>query len=121
MKFLLDMNLPRALCQVIRQLGYECRHAADAGLASASDEQIVQEALAAKEIILTHDLDYARIVAFSGKSEPSVIILRLSKPSLPALSQRFQETLLLAQPDLEQGAIVSVEESAIRIRRLPVR
>src|SRR5439155_12530381 len=73
-KFLLNVNTPRALGRRLLADGHACRHAADAGLGRAPDEAIVQEARANGEVILTNDLDYGHLLAFSGLETPSVVI-----------------------------------------------
>ncbi len=50
MKFLLNMNLPRALGRMLAPAGHEWRHAGDIGMARASDVNI----LAADLISLYH-------------------------------------------------------------------
>lgn len=76
MKFLLNMNLPRVLGRRLVAAGHPCRHAGDIGLGGARDVEIMAEAGRNHEIILTHDLDYGHLLAFSGETAPSVIIFR---------------------------------------------
>jgi predicted nuclease of predicted toxin-antitoxin system len=77
MKFLLNMNVPRELGRRLKTEGHECRHAGDIGMADVNDVEIMKEALASQETIITHDLDYSHLLAFSGARTPSVIIFRL--------------------------------------------
>ena len=77
MKFLLNMNLPRVLGKRLVAAGHLCRHVGDIGLGAASDVEIMVEAGRNHETILTHDLDYGHLLAFSGETAPSVIIFRL--------------------------------------------
>ena len=88
MKFLINMNLPRELGRRLSNLGHDCRHVGDVGLSDASDEAIVEAARKAGETILTHDLDYGSLLAFSGEPSPSVVIFRLRniRQSSPGLS-----------------------------------
>jgi predicted nuclease of predicted toxin-antitoxin system len=74
MKFLLNMNMPRSLAKRLQDKGYLCRHAGDIGLSYAEDWEIIEEARRQGEIILTHDLDYGRLLAFTRQSSPSIII-----------------------------------------------
>ena len=39
----------------------------------ASDAEILTTAKAESECVLTHDLDYGQLLAFSGESAPSVV------------------------------------------------
>ncbi|MCS6937273.1 MAG: DUF5615 family PIN-like protein [Candidatus Bipolaricaulota bacterium] len=77
MKFLLNMNVPRALGQSLVSAGHEYRHVGDIGTAQASDVAIMEEAKANHEVIVTHDLDYGHLLAFSSAPSPSVIIFSL--------------------------------------------
>lgn len=120
MKFLLNMNVPRKLGRHLKTKGHECRHAGDIGLAHAPDITIVQEARKNQEIIVTHDLDYGDLLAFSGESAPSVIILRLRNTHPDHLFARIISSWSEVEKPLDKGAIVVLEDAAFRIRRLPI-
>jgi predicted nuclease of predicted toxin-antitoxin system len=92
----------------------------DRGLGSASDEVILAHARERGEVIVTHDLDFGTILAVEGSSTPSVIVLRLQRPTLDELAERVVSCATRVADALGAGAIVSVEDAAIRIRKLPV-
>lgn len=77
MNFLLNMNIRREMIAPLQERGHVCRHVGDIGMSRARDVEIVAEAKRTGETILTHDLDYGNLLAFSGDNAPSVIILRL--------------------------------------------
>jgi len=81
MKFLLNMNVPRTLGQLLQARGHACRHVGDIGMGRASDAAIVEEARRNNENILTNDLDYGHLLAVSGQARPSVIIFRMGNVS----------------------------------------
>jgi len=120
MRFLLDMNIPRELGRKLEAQGHSWRHVGNIGMSRANDVAIIEEARANREIIVTHDLDYGHLLAFSGESAPSVIILRLRNTHPNHLFIRMKDLW----PDLERpllgGAIVVIEDDAVRIRRLPI-
>ena len=120
MKFLLNVNTPRALGRSLLADGHACRHAADVGLGRAPDETIVHEARAHGEVILTHDLDYGHLLAFSGHDTPSVVIFRLRHTLPSVLHRRLVESWQEIERALERGAIVSIEDAVLRIRPLPI-
>lgn len=120
MKLLLDMNLPRDLAPQLQQAGYECRRAADIGLAEAEDSEIIDAARRAGETILTHDLDYGELLAFSGTSHPSAVIFRMRDVSVDNLARQFLMALPRIETALREGAIVVIGDDAARVRRLPV-
>ncbi len=120
MNFLLDMNLPRQLGRLLQQDGHRWRHVGDIGLHEADDIDIVAEARSQREVILTHDLDYGGLLAFSGDSSPSVVIVRLRQPQAEAISAQLRDSWSELEPALAAGAIVVLEDGVVRIRRLPI-
>ena len=71
-------------------------------------------------MIVTHDLDFGTLLAVEGSSTPSVIVLPLQRPTLDELAERVVSCVARVADALSTGAIVSVEDAAIRIRKLPV-
>ncbi len=120
MKFLLDMNLPRSLGKRLEEAGHECRHVGDIGLSQAKDMDIMAEAKENQEVILTHDLDFGHLLAFSGDTVPSVIIFRLRDCHPVQLFARLSAVLPVIDEPLRDGAITILEDAAVRIRRLPI-
>lgn len=120
MKFLLNMNLPRELGKRLHRDGHAYRHAADIGLSRAEDTEIIREAVKSKEVILTHDLDYGDLLAFSGDTEPSVVIFRVVNTHVDNLFRCLVSRWNEIEKPLQQGAIVIIEDAAFRIRELPV-
>jgi predicted nuclease of predicted toxin-antitoxin system len=120
MRFLLNMNVPRELGRRLIDEGHDCRHVGDIGMAQASDLAITENARANGEVILTHDLDYGYLLAFSGESVPSVVIFRLHDTHPDNLLTRLMSTWHEIEAPLLEGAIVVMEDAAVRIRRLPI-
>lgn len=120
MKFLLNMNVPRELGRRLAAQGHGCRHVGDIGMAQASDVAIMEEARGNKESIVTHDLDYGHLLAFSGELAPSVIIFRLRNTHPDNLFARITSTWPEIEQPLLKGAIVVLEDAALRIRKLPI-
>jgi predicted nuclease of predicted toxin-antitoxin system len=120
MRFLADMGISPRIVERLRALGYEAVHLHDVGLDRLPDVDIMAKALQENAIILTHDLDFSELLALSGARLPSVITFRL-RDMRPANVYRHL-TALLAQhrQAVERGAIVTVTEQRIRMRRLPI-
>lgn len=114
------MNLPRALGRALAAQGDVWEHAGDLGLDTAEDEDLLVVARAREAVLLTHDLDFGRILAFSGDASPSVILFRGISTSHGALLQRLQETRSHWTVAVEAGAVVVLEPTALRIRALPI-
>ena len=120
MRFLLNMNLSRQLGRLLETRGHDWRHVRDLGLGRAEDRQIFETAKASQEVILTHDLDYGQLLAFSGDIRPSVVIFRCRNILPAALFGLMVKNWDEWGPALEEGALIIVEDAAARIRRLPI-
>jgi predicted nuclease of predicted toxin-antitoxin system len=120
MKFVLDMGLAQSTARYLQARGHDAVHLRDQGLQRLPDAQIIQKARAEGRIILTHDLDFSRLVAISQSRLPSVITFRL-KDMRPAQVNRYlNEALDRFAADLQFGALISIGDNGIRVRRLPI-
>ena len=88
--------------------------------ATASDESIVERAAQDHRIILTQDLDMTAIIALSRRQFPSLVTLHLSSVRVELVNAILQRTLPVLEHDLQRGAIVTIEDSRVRLRRLPL-
>lgn len=120
LSLLLDANLPSSLAGRLGRLGISAVHVHVRGLSTAADETIIEHARERAEVLTTHDLDFSRILAASGMASPSVIVLRLRLPTATTLARVIETTVRRVESDLRAGAIVVVEDAAIRVRMLPV-
>ncbi len=120
MRFVLDMGLARSTAEFLRQQGHDAIHLRDQGLQRLSDEKIVAKALAERRVILTHDLDFSRIIALSRGQLPSVITFRLTDMRAAEVNRRLEDVAGRFAALLEEGALISVTDDAVRVRRLPV-
>jgi len=68
MRFLHNMNIPRELGRKLEAQGHSWRHVGNIGMFRANDVAIIEEARAKSEVIVTHDLDYGHLLAFSGEA-----------------------------------------------------
>lgn len=58
MKFLIDAQLPPALCLWLRERGHDAVHVRDIGFLDASDLTIAERAEAAGEVLISKDEDF---------------------------------------------------------------
>lgn len=121
MKFLLDMNIPTLLENRLKYIGHECRHIQDSDLYNADDEVIVKEALKNNEVIITYDLDIGKILAFTNRNKPSVIIYRTGNISSDSMLNLLTIHFDSIRERILSGAIIIFEDNSIRIRSLPIR
>lgn len=120
MNFLLDMGLAQSTATFLRDLGYDATHLRDEGLQHLEDEDIIVKARTEDRVVLTHDLDFGRIIALSGASLPSVVTFRLENMRAANVNRFLTIVIDLYGQQLESGVLISVNEEAIRARSLPV-
>jgi predicted nuclease of predicted toxin-antitoxin system len=72
------MGLARSTADFLRRQGHDTIHLREEGLQRLDNVEIVRKARAEDRVILTHDLDFGRIMALSQRHLPSVITFRLS-------------------------------------------
>jgi len=120
MKFLANMGISTRTVAWLRQQGRDAVHLRDERLQRATDEDILKKARTEDRVVLTMDLDFGYLLAISGEQLPSVILFRLEDESAEVVNKRLEEVLAQCVSDLEAGAIISVNEAAIRVRRLPI-
>ena len=120
MRFLADMGVAIRVVEWLRDEGYDARHLREEELQRLPDDQIFRKAVAENRVVLTFDLDFGEIVASSGRQKVSMVLFRLQNTRTPHVIERLKVVLQEAGPALEQGAVVVVEESRFRIRRLPI-
>jgi predicted nuclease of predicted toxin-antitoxin system len=89
-------------------------------MTQVSDLVILKKAREHEEIIVTHDLDYGNLLAFSGEMKPSVIIFRVRNTHADSLFTKIIAAWDEIERPLLEGAIVTFEDAALRIRKLPI-
>lgn len=118
MRFLADMGVAWRIVEWPRAEGHEAVHLREEGLQRRPNGEIFQKAASERRVILPFDLDFGEIVALSGRQRVSVILFRLHNTRTPHVIDRLKKVLEDVGKALEQGAVVVVEESRHRARRL---
>jgi predicted nuclease of predicted toxin-antitoxin system len=120
MKFLVDMALSPKTVIVLRNSGYEAVRVNELGMAKSRDREILEYAAKNDMIVLTADLDFGDILAFTRYKKPSVIIFRLKDPSPDHVNSLLLSAISHINDSLDKGSIVVIDDYRIRIRELPV-
>lgn len=121
MRLLIDANLSPRVAARLCEAGHDAVHVADIGMLAAADQAILAHAASSGLVIISADTDFGELLAVSGATRPSVVLLR----SADHLTPDQQATLLIANlpavaAELDSGAAVSIARGRLRVRPLPV-
>ena len=120
MKLLLDQGTPRSAAGLLRQAGLDAVHTGETGLAEASDLEIIRRAAADERVVVTLDADFHAQLALAAERKPSVIRVRIEGLRAEEFCHLLQRVLGQCSEELSTGALVSVTEHRVRVRRLPI-
>jgi predicted nuclease of predicted toxin-antitoxin system len=120
-KLLIDENLPPRLTRLLTEAGHNAAHVRDLDATGSSDPQIIELALGDGRIIVSADTDFGALLASTGATAPSVILVRevvdLHPPDLAELLITCIEQL---EAQLTAGAMVALTHTGARVRQLPL-
>ncbi len=114
------MNLSPDWLPLRRQHGIEAVHWSTIGAHNAPDTQIMQWARDNGCVVFTHDLDFGILLAHNRSAGPSVIQVRTQDVSPNHLAPFVLQALKVHGKPLENGAILTIDESKSRVRILPI-
>jgi len=114
------MNLSPAWVSLLAEAGFDAHHWSTVGLANALDVVLFSWARKNDAVVFTHDLDFGALLALTGAEAPSVFQVRTQDISPRALGPRVVELLCRFNTELDNGALIIVDESRERVRLLPL-
>ena len=122
MRFLADMGVSPRCVEWLRARGHDAVHLYEQRLHQLPDNEVLLKAIGEKRILLTMDLDFARLVSKATADElPTVVIFRLSDQRPQNIQSRLEVILPIIMSYAEKGnAILSVSDNKIRVRGLPI-
>ncbi|HEY4587580.1 MAG TPA: DUF5615 family PIN-like protein [Thermoanaerobaculia bacterium] len=121
MRFLADVGISRSTAAELRLREHDVVHLSEVGLHHLPDEEILRLARREQRVILTFDLDFGDLLAAGAFSLPSVIIFRLQDQTPASVTPKLLSLIAERGREIEEGAIVIVEERRYRFRRLPIQ
>jgi predicted nuclease of predicted toxin-antitoxin system len=121
MKILLDMNLSPQWVDILVKAGFDTVHWSSIGKPNALDSTIMQWAKKNDHVVFTHDLDFGDILAATNADAPSVIQIRTQNLHPDYFGEAIIAALKQFRAQLEDGALIVVDESKVRARILPIR
>ncbi len=120
MKFLCDMGVSTSTARALRERGHDVLHLREKGLRKLPDPDIVEKARQEERVILTFDLDFGDLLTAGLHRSPSVILFRLHNQTPPVVTRRLLALLSERSREIEEGAVIVVEDTRYRVRRLPI-
>jgi predicted nuclease of predicted toxin-antitoxin system len=120
MRLLIDNALGVSVAEGLRQAGHDAIHVRDLGMARASDDEILRLASEERRTIVSADTDFGLLLATSGRSQPSFLLLRCADRRPAAVLKMLLANLDRLSEDIEAGCVAVFEDQRIRVRRLPL-
>jgi len=120
MKLLLDQGLPRSSAEILRNKGWDIQHTGEIGMSRATDRQILEYARDEQRIVITLDSDFHTILAVENLNSPSVVRIRQEGLRGPELAELVEKIWSRIEQQLENGAMATITEKAMRIRKIPL-
>lgn len=118
---LAHMNISPQTVAFLRGRGWDIVRVSQLLPVNASDKEILQLARSQGRAVVTQDLDFSTLLALGGYREPSLITLRMSYSDPEKVSERLATILPAVENALEDGSAITVDDTTVRIRELPIR
>lgn len=119
-RLLLDQGLPRSAVKLLSSAGWDVVHVGEIGLSRAEDQKILDHARKDDRICVTLDADFHAILAIEEATSPSVVRIRKEGLTAKAIYDLLVSLWPRIEKSLTHGALVTVTEQSVRVRRLPI-
>jgi len=120
MRLLTDIPIARSTIRRLQRDGHDVIAVADRLPPTSTDEVILDLAIAEQRVVICFDLDFANLVALSGRSFPSVDTLRTSQHRAECVEERLAAVLPSIAEELADGVLATIEDHRVRLRNLPL-
>ena len=120
LSFLADMNISPLTVSTLRARGWNIIRSSEVMSKSTKDLDVLEYARLHDMVIITQDLDFSMLLALRGYTKPSLINIRLEEARPHKVTGRIMDTVSELQPELTQGVVVTVDETSVRYRYLPI-
>ena len=121
LEFLTNMNISPLTVEQLRKNGWNIVRVSEVMDRGSKDIDILIYAQQQNKVVTTQDLDFSSILALSGYGKPSLINLRLENPRPDLVTSRIIEVVSTMGKELEEGVVVTIDETSARYRNLPFR
>lgn len=121
MRFLVDNAVSPIVSACLAHAGHDSVHVRERGLQAASDDAIMDLAVAENRIVVSADTDFGMLLAQRHTNKPSIILFRHGAERRPdRQAALLLANLLQLETPLDEGVLVTIEPTRIRIRVLPL-
>jgi predicted nuclease of predicted toxin-antitoxin system len=119
--FLADMNISPLTVLHLKGRGWNIIRVSEVMDKSTKDLGLLEYARRHDMVIITQDLDFSMLLAVKGYGKPSLVNVRLEETKPAYVTSRIIDTVTALEPELAKGAVVTVDETSVRYRYLPIR
>jgi len=115
------MGISYQVAKWLNSIGHDAIHLSNEGLHTLGDHLIVEKAINEDRIILTADMDFGQILAFTKSNLVSIIQFRLYDLSPGNIISKLNIVFDKFSDDMDtDSVIVTIQENKMRIKKLPL-
>jgi predicted nuclease of predicted toxin-antitoxin system len=118
MRFLVDEDLPRSTCALLREYGHTAFDVRDIGYRGAQDSEIAAYAQRERLCIVTGDLGFSDVRNYPPGEYAGLIVLKLPRTATASTILSLLESFLRQEDlaDTAPGKLAIVEAGRVRFR-----
>jgi len=120
LEFLANMNISPITVEKLRGLGWNIIRVSEIMDRGSKDVKILDYAKEHNKVLITQDLDFSALLVAKRYEKPSVISLRFDNAEPNFIADRMVEIVEEFEKELEEGIVLSVDETSARYRNLPI-
>jgi predicted nuclease of predicted toxin-antitoxin system len=115
------MNISPMTVQALRNHGWDIIRVSEVMDEKSTDIDVLLYAQKQNRVVITQDLDFSQILALRGYAKPSLINLRFENARPDFVTALIIDVVSSMEKELEEGVVVSVDETSARYKNLPIR
>jgi predicted nuclease of predicted toxin-antitoxin system len=120
-RIVLDQGIPATAAPMLREGNWDAIHVREIGMQYAADIEILDYAAREYRVVITLDRDFPQILALTGSSVPSVVLIRQQGLRAADIAHLLATIWVEYESDLDSGCVVKATPRGIRSRRLPLK